>query len=40
MVFDTSRGMMKMMRKEKYQAIKTASVTKTGCLIQSEYLDK
>jgi len=38
MVFDTSRGMMKMIRKEKYQAVRTASVTKTGCLIQFEYL--
>ena len=39
MVFDTSRGMMKIIRKEKYQATKTARVTKTGCLIQFEYLD-
>lgn len=38
MVLDTSRGMMKMMRKEKYQAVRTASVTNTGCLIQLEYL--
>ena len=39
MVFDTSSGMMKIIRKEKYQAIRTASVTSTGCLIQFEYLD-
>jgi len=38
MVFDTSRGMMKMMRNEKYQAIMTATVTRMGCLIQFEYL--
>jgi hypothetical protein len=38
MVLDTSRGMMKMIRKEKYQAVRTASVTNTGCLIQLEYL--
>lgn len=38
MVLDTSSGMMKMMRKEKYQAINTAIVTKMGCLIQFEYL--
>lgn len=38
MVLETSRGMMKMMRKEKYQAVSTANVTNTGCLIQLEYL--
>jgi len=38
MVFDTSNGMMKMMRNEKYQAIMTATVTRMGCLIQFEYL--
>lgn len=38
MVLDTSRGMMKMMRNEKYQAVNTASVTRIGCLIQFEYL--
>ena len=38
MVLDTSSGMMKMIRKEKYQAINTAIVTKMGCLIQFEYL--
>ena len=38
-VFDTSRGMINIMRKEKYQATRTAKVTKTGCLIQFEYLD-
>jgi len=27
-----------MIRKEKYQATRTARVTKTGCLIQFEYL--
>jgi len=38
MVLDTSRGMMKMMRNEKYQAVRTANVTRTGCRIQLEYL--
>ena len=38
MVFDTSRGIMKMIRNEKYHATKTARVTKTGCRIQLEYL--
>ena len=38
-VLDTSSGMMKMIRKEKYQAINTAIVTKMGCLIQFEYLN-
>jgi len=38
MVLDTSRGMMKMIRNEKYQATKTARVTMTGCRIQLEYL--
>ena len=31
-------GMMKMMRKEKYQAVRTASVTANGCRNTSEYL--
>lgn len=38
MVLETSRGMMKMMRNEKYHAVKTARVTSTGCRIQLEYL--
>jgi len=38
MVFDTSSGIIKIMRNEKYQAVSTARVTKTGCLIQFEYL--
>jgi len=38
MVFDTSRGIMKMIRNEKYHATRTARVTKTGCRIQLEYL--
>lgn len=37
-VFDTSSGMMKMMRNEKYHAVRTATVTNTGCLITFEYL--
>ena len=31
-------GMMKMMRKEKYQAVRTAKVTANGCRNTSEYL--
>jgi len=38
MVEDTSKGMMKMMRKEKYQAVSTDNVTRTGCLNQLLYL--
>jgi len=38
MVFDTSRGIMKIIRNEKYHATKTTRVTKTGCRIQLEYL--
>jgi len=38
MVLDTSRGIISMMRKEKYQVMRTARVTSTGCLIQLEYL--
>ena len=37
-MLDTSRGMISMMRKEKYHVIRTARVTSTGCLIQLEYL--
>ena len=36
---DTSSGMINMMRKEKYHVIRTARVTRTGCLIQLEYLE-
>jgi len=38
MVLETSRGMMKIMRNEKNQAVKTARVTSKGCLIMLEYL--
>ena len=36
---DTSSGMINIMRKEKYQVMRTARVTRTGCLIQLEYLE-
>ena len=39
-VFDTSNGMMRTMRNEKYQATRTARVTRTGCRIQFEYLNR
>ena len=39
MVLDTSSGIIKIMRKEKYHVIRTARVTRTGCLIQLEYLE-
>jgi hypothetical protein len=40
MVEETSSGMTKMMRSEKYQAVSTASVTSTGWRIQFEYLQR
>ena len=38
-LLDTSRGMMKTIKEEKYQATRTARVTNTGCRIQFEYLN-
>lgn len=38
MVEETSKGMIKMMRKEKYHAVSTDNVTRTGCLNQLLYL--
>ena len=37
-LFDTSSGMMKTIKAEKYQATRTARVTNTGSRIQFEYL--
>ena len=39
MVLDTSSGIINIMRKEKYHVMRTARVTRTGCLIQLEYLE-
>jgi len=40
MVEDTSRGITKIMSKEKYQARSTARVTRIGCCFQLAYLHK